>query len=116
MISLSRTYTETIIFIFKIKNLNIRDVMEAYLTDYEIYTYKNRENIEYVASSKVESIEPCKISNDAFFTRVKLVGNSKLFYCGNLNNISVDDKVEVTYKLIVEDQSLMAYTSKVKKI
>ena len=90
--------------------------MEPYLTDYEIYTYKSRENIEYVAASKVEAIESCKISNNAISTRVKLVGNSKLFYCGNLSNISVDDKVEVIYKLIVEDQLLMAYANKVNKI
>lgn len=89
--------------------------MEIYLTDYEIYTYKNRETIEYIICSNVETIEPCKKANK-IFTKVKLVDIPRIFYCENINNVSVDDKVEIFYKLIVEDQKLVAYASKVKKI
>jgi len=116
MINLARTHTETIISNFKIRNLNIRDVMEPYLTDYEIYTYKNRENIEYTIHSQVETIENCKKMNDKVFTRVKLVGIPKIFHCENINNVNVGDKVEITYRLIVEDQKLVTYASKIKKI
>ena len=48
---------------------------------------------------------------------IKLKDSDRLFYYDfTLHNVDINDKVELTYKLIVEDQRLKAYTIDFKKL
>ena len=92
--------------------------MELPLSNYEIYTYKQRENIQYTITSMVVSV-----STEAYchtIVRIKLKDSNRWFYRDFVlyNNIDVDvnDKVEIIYKLVVEGQYLKALIVDIKKL
>jgi len=85
--------------------------METLLNNYDVYTYKQRENIRYIIKSTVVYVEE---KDNVSIIRLK--DSARLFYNFTLCNVDINDKVELTYKLIVEDQRLKAYATDFKKL
>lgn len=83
--------------------------MEKLLTYYDIYTYKQRENIRYTITSTVVWIEKGVI---------KLKDSNRLFYhdFGSISQDYVETKVEIIYKLIIEGKYLKAIAIDVRKL
>jgi len=92
--------------------------MELLSSNYDIYTHKQRENIQYIIASTVVSVETEECRRT--IVRIKLKNSNRWFYHDftlyNKFTIEVNDRVEIIYRLVVEGHYLKALVVDIEKL